>query len=233
MEHKIADPFVARCFIKFPANDNTDHEDLVAYGGDLSVSTLLSAYVQGNFPWFNSDEEYILWWSPNPRMVLYPKAFKISKSLKQTLHSDKYEVRINTCFQRVIENCARTKRKGQDGTWITPNMQAAYTKLHELGYAHSFETYHGNKLVGGLYGVSIGKAFFGESMFHNMTDASKIALHKLVEICLEYDIHFIDVQQSTPHLKSLGGKEEKRTYFLEILAHAMTYTSVLKKLQVG
>lgn len=228
MPGTIADPFVADHYIEFPPIDLADEEGLVAYGGYLSTSMLLSAYAQGIFPWFNDDHDHILWWSPHPRMILYPGNFNMSKSLKQTIRSKKFEVRVNTCFKDVIANCARTKRKGQDGTWITPNMQAAYIRLHELGYAHSFETFYNQELVGGLYGVSIGRVFFGESMFHRVSDASKVALHELVQSCKKYGIEFIDVQQSTSHLKKLGGVEEERNNFLKMLSRAMDSDSVFK-----
>jgi len=228
MPLKIADTFVREHLMAFPNPENADAEGLLAYGGDLNPTFLLSAYAQGIFPWFNSDKDEILWWSPDPRMVLFPERFKVSKSLKQTLRSGKFEVSVNQCFEKVILKCARIKRQGQAGTWITKNMQQAYNNLHSLGYAHSIETHYNQELVGGLYGVSIGKAFFGESMFHEMTDASKVALNTLVEICKLHDIHFIDVQQSTPHLRSLGADDIGRQSFLEKLAVALKEPSVLK-----
>ncbi|MBN1950424.1 MAG: leucyl/phenylalanyl-tRNA--protein transferase [Bacteroidales bacterium] len=208
--------------IQFPDPNLAENDGLVAVGGSLSRDYLISAYSQGLFPWFNEGEP-ILWWSPNPRMVLYPHRFKISSSLKQRLHSKKYFVKADTNFNRVIENCAMVSRKGQRGTWITSDMVEAYTELHIHGYAHSIETYEGDQLVGGLYGISLGRAFFGESMFYYKTDASKFALYHLSSLMQQWEYHFIDVQQSTVHLRSLGAEDLDRRRFLEELKEALKY----------
>ncbi len=202
--------------IQFPDPNLAENDGLVAVGGNLSVEFLLAAYQQGLFPWYNEGEP-ILWWSPNPRMVLFPEDFKCSKSLEQNIRNKKFSVRIDEKFEDVIRNCALVKRKGQKGTWITNNMIEAYIALYYAGYAHSVETYSDNKLVGGLYGVSLGKAFFGESMFYTLRDASKIALFYLVKIIKNWNFKFIDVQQSTAHLRSLGAKDVGRKEFLVML----------------
>lgn len=202
--------------IQFPDPNLADDQGIVAVGGELSPQFLLSAYMQGIFPWFN-DNQPILWWSPNPRLILYPKDFKISNSLKQLIRGNKFEIRIDIDFASVIENCSKVYRAGQDGTWITPEMKNAYLELHRLGFAHSFETYWEGKLVGGLYGVSLGNAFFGESMFFLERDASKFALYHLVNWCLDRGFSFIDAQQPTAHLKSLGAIEVERAFFLDLL----------------
>lgn len=208
--------------IQFPDPNEAEDDGLVSIGGDLSAEFLLSAYSQGIFPWFNEGEP-ILWWSPNPRMVLFPKDFKCSDSLRQILKSSRYSVRIDDNFEGVIRACAGIKRRGQTGTWITNDMIDAYTHLHKKGFAHSVETYHGNSLVGGLYGVSLGKAFFGESMFYKERDASKVALFHLNELMLTWDFHFIDVQQSTNHLRSLGAVDIPRRKFLLLLKEAVSF----------
>lgn len=210
--------------IKFPDPHTADDEGLVAVGGELSVDFLEAAYKQGIFPWFDENNP-ILWWSPNPRFVLYPNEFKLSKSLSKLVKRGKFELRIDTNFRAVIENCATMKRAGESGTWITNDMLKAYNELHLQAYAHSFETYLDNELVGGLYGVSYGKAFFGESMFHKVTDASKFAFYYLVEWCKQNEFHFIDAQLPTNHLRSLGAKEVERSVFLEELEIALQYES--------
>ncbi len=214
--------------IKFPDPNLFDDDGLIAFGGDLSEDFLLSAYEQGIFPWFD-DESPIMWWSPNPRLVLYPDNFKVSKSLRQLIRSNKFSIKIDHNFSEVIDNCAKIKRKLQDDTWITKDMINAYNDLHMRGFAHSFETYENDKLIGGLYGVSIGMAFFGESMFHKKSDASKFALYNLVEWCKGKNYHFIDAQQSTSHLISLGAEEINRSSFLEQLKTALEYESIIGK----
>lgn len=208
--------------IQFPDPRNAEDDGLVAVGGELSTEYLLSAYSQGLFPWFNEGEP-ILWWSPNPRMVLYPERFKLSASLRQKIKSNKYRVAVDEAFDQVIENCASSKRRGQEGTWITSDMLDAYKELHRLGFAHSVETYKEGKVIGGLYGISIGKAFFGESMFHHEADASKIALYYLCELMKDWEYHFIDVQQSTSHLRSLGAEDIDRSQFLLDLEKALEF----------
>ncbi len=201
---------------EFPDPDKADAEGLLAIGGDLSVNTLIKAYSRGIFPWY-SEEMPILWWCPDPRLVMFPGKFKISKSLGHTIRQKKYNVKIDENFEKVIENCALSKRKGQEGTWITNEMKEAYIRLYKEGYAHSFETYYNNELVGGLYGVSLGRTFFGESMFYKMTDVSNVALYYLIERMKKWEFHFIDAQQSTQHLKMLGAQEIPRKRFLRML----------------
>jgi leucyl/phenylalanyl-tRNA--protein transferase len=192
---------------------------LLAAGGDLSVPRLLEAYRRGIFPWFNPGEP-ILWWSPDPRMVLFPEEFKTSRSLKKRLARADYEVRADTAFARVMGECA-APREGAGGSWISPAMIEAYRALHEAGHAHSFETWiegeDGPELAGGLYGVAIGRAFYGESMFARQTDASKIALAHLVRFLSSHDFGVIDCQMNTPHLASLGAREIPRARFAALL----------------
>jgi leucyl/phenylalanyl-tRNA---protein transferase len=208
--------------IQFPDPNQSDDEGLIAVGGDLSKEFLLAAYSQGLFPWFNEGDP-ILWWSPNPRMILYPQKFKCSKSLRQVLNRQKFKIKIDTNFVQVIESCANTKRTREQGTWITKDMQKAYINLYNEGYAHSVETYLDGELVGGLYGVSLGKAFFGESMFYTVDNASKVALYHLVELMKKWDYWFIDVQQSTKHLKSVGAEEIDREIFLNTLKDCLKH----------
>lgn len=190
---------------------------LLAIGGDLSPERLLAAYARGIFPWFDADQP-ILWWSPDPRMVLYPEELKISRSLSRRLRRDDYQVRFNTAFGAVIAACAATMRPGQDGTWITDTMIAAYTRLHAAGYAHSVETWIDGQLAGGLYGVAIGRMFYGESMFHRVSDASKIAFVHLVRHLRAQGFGLIDCQMETTHLASLGARPIARRVFLQQLA---------------
>jgi leucyl/phenylalanyl-tRNA--protein transferase len=206
--------------LQFPDPETADPDGLLACGGNLEVETLLSAYSQGIFPWY-SEGSPILWWSPDPRLVLFPENYKASGSLLQIIKKNIFEIRFDTSFEQVIFQCAHIKRKGQSGTWITPEMQEAYIRLHSAGYAHSAETYCNNKLVGGLYGVSIGAAFFGESMFYIMSDASKVAFHYLVKRLYQWRYRLVDAQQSTGHLKSLGAEEISRKNFLALLREAL------------
>ncbi|MFN3885141.1 MAG: leucyl/phenylalanyl-tRNA--protein transferase [Rhodocyclaceae bacterium] len=190
---------------------------LLAAGADLSPTRLLAAYRQGIFPWFSNGEP-ILWWSPDPRMVLFPAELKISRSLAKTLRNADYQLRLDSAFDRVIHACATTPRPGQQGTWITAEMRKAYCRLHALGYAHSVETWRDGKLVGGLYGVALGRAFFGESMFSHVKDASKIALAHLCRYLLEHNFGMIDCQMETAHLLSLGARPIPRDVFVARLA---------------
>lgn len=194
----------------------TEPNGLLAIGGDLSIHRLISAYQQGIFPWF-SDGEPVLWWSPNPRMVLVPKQLKISKSLSKRIKKKDYEIRFNTGFRKVMEYCASTKRLGQDGTWITESIIDAYCALQEAGLAMSAETWIDNQLVGGLYGVKLGHMFYGESMFHHVTDASKIAFVHMVQHLESIGIELIDCQIKTSHLSSFGAKEISRDDFISQL----------------
>ena len=202
------------CF--FPPADRANDEGLLAFGGDLSPQRLIVAYANGIFPWY-SENEPLLWWSLDPRLIIRPGEMRVSKSLRRTLRSRKFEVRVDTNFHEVMLHCAETPRKGQDGTWIQDEMVDAYCELHRLGIAHSFECYQDGTLVGGLYGVSIGKVFFGESMFHTVNDASKVAFYHLHQFLLAHDFKLIDCQQETSHLMSLGAYSIPRKDFLEEL----------------
>lgn len=206
----------------FPPLDQASREynGLLAAGGDLSLSRLLAAYRRGIFPWFNP-EEPILWWSPDPRMVLFPAEFKLSRSLKKRLARADYQVRVDCDFPRVMQACA-APRDGAAGTWISDTMIAAYTALHEAGHAHSIETWMSDEdgqttLAGGLYGVAIGRVFYGESMFSRRTDASKIALAHLARWLAEQGFGVIDCQMNTPHLASLGARDISRAAFVRLL----------------
>jgi leucyl/phenylalanyl-tRNA--protein transferase len=190
----------------------TDPNGLLAAGGDLSPQRLLAAYRRGIFPWYSTGEP-ILWWSPDPRMVLLPDELKISASLAKTLRNAKYEVRLDSAFDGVVRACAGKPREGQTGTWITDEMQAAYRELHRLGHAHSVETWIDGKLAGGLYGVAIGQAFYGESMFTEVRDASKIALAHLCAHLKRRGFGIIDCQMETRHLASLGARPIPRRDF--------------------
>lgn len=204
-------------------NAATGAPGLLAGGGDLSVGSLLRAYGNGIFPWF-SEGQPILWWSPDPRMVLNPAHFKLHRSLRRTvarfIAQPDCEVRFNTDFARVITACANSARHGQAGTWIQPDVLRGYVRLHQAGYAHSVETWVNGQLAGGLYCVAIGQAVFGESMFTTVPDASKIALAALVCFCREHAIGAIDCQQNTAHLASLGAAEMPRQAFLDHIRQA-------------
>lgn len=194
---------------------------LLCAGADLAVPRLLAAYRSGIFPWY-SDDQPILWWSPDPRMVLFCDELKVSRSLSKSARNKCFETRMDTAFAKVIKACAEP-RKGESGTWISAQMQAAYVALHRAGHAHSFETWLEGRLVGGLYGVAIGRAFFGESMFSRETDASKVALVALVEELRRRGFPMIDCQQRTPLLASMGGREIPRRQFLRRLAALVNY----------
>ena len=187
----------------FPPPDYADPSGLLAVGGDLSNERLLEAYRLGIFPWY-SDDQPILWWSPDPRLVLDLNDFKISRSLRKTLKREVFQVTLDHAFEEVIRACAVVPREAQNGTWITNELLKAYVNLHGLGYAHSVESWFGGKLAGGLYGVSLGKCFFGESMFHLKTDASKVALHALVQRLRAGGFTLLDIQWVTPHLAQFG-----------------------------
>jgi leucyl/phenylalanyl-tRNA--protein transferase len=207
----------------FPPVDSalTEPNGLLAAGADLSPGRILAAYRKGIFPWFSPGEP-ILWWSPDPRMVLLPTEMKISRSLSRTLRAGHYEVRLDTAFADVISACAATPRHGQSGTWISQEMQAAYIRLHELGYAHSVEIFMDDKLAGGLYGIALGRAFFGESMFSHRSDASKIALAHLCEHLKRAEFGIIDCQMETAHLASLGARTIPRREFVAALGRLAT-----------
>lgn len=198
----------------------TEPNGLIAIGGDLSAARLLSAYKQGIFPWFNAGDP-IMWYSPNPRMVLFPNELKISSSLNKTLNSNTFETRINTSFSAVIRACGQTPRIDKTGklagTWITDEMIAAYCELHAIGHAVCTESWQDGKLVGGCYGVKIGRMFYGESMFHTVTDASKVAFVHLVNYLINEQVGLIDCQMKTPLLSSFGGREIARDDFIKKL----------------
>ena len=211
--------------IVFPSPENAQSDGLLAVGGDLSIKRLLMAYQLGIFPWY-SEGQPILWWSPDPRLVLDPKDFRSSKALRQTLNKGTFQVTFDQSFEKVIEACGQVPRKGQQGTWITAEMQEAYMGLHKLGYAHSVESWQNGRLVGGLYGVSLGRCFFGESMFFVETDASKVALATLVERLKDWGFHMVDAQVTTRHLMSLGAKEIPRREFLNRLEEALRFPTL-------
>lgn len=189
---------------------------LLAAGGALDPEWLLHAYRHGIFPWF-SEGEPILWWSPDPRMVVFPGELRVTNSLRKTLHAGRFRVSCDTAFAQVIAACAAPREPG-GGTWISPKIQEAYCRLHELGHAHSVEAWQDGKLVGGCYGVAIGRAFYGESMFHRVTDASKVAFAHLVRLLERLNFAVIDCQMTTAHLSSLGGREIPRSEFVAGLA---------------
>lgn len=205
-----------------PPGDLAGPDGLLAVGGDLSLERLLSAYAQGVFPW-PCDDMPLLWFCPDPRMVLVPADLRLSRSLRSRLARGSYEVRFDTAFRQVVEACARAPRPDQEGTWITPGIVEAYTELHQAGLAHSVESWHEGRLVGGLYGVSLGAAFFGESMFSRASDASKVAFATLVQRLAGWGFRFLDCQMSTPHLASLGAREWPRARFLEALDEALRH----------
>lgn len=206
-------------------------DGLLAIGGDLSVERLIAAYQQGIFPWYNEGQP-VLWWSPDPRMVLKPEDINISRSLAKKVRQDTFKVTFDSAFREVIIACSEprlTKDGNQDGTWILDDMIQAYIKLHEAGYAHSVECWQGTKLVGGLYGVAIGKVFFGESMFTRISDASKIAFVSLAEQLKQWDFKLIDCQVYTSHLESLGATMIPRKKFISLLEkHAIDNNENIK-----
>ena len=202
--------------LHFPEVESANAEGLLAAGGDLSPERLLLAYQNGIFPWFNEDS-LILWWSPDPRMVLYPKEIKISKSMRKVLNSNQFTLTKNTCFEQVLQACAGVKREGQKGTWITNDMKEAYQNLHHEGFAKSYEVWENEKLVGGLYGVDLGHVFCGESMFSTVSNASKFAFIKMAQELDEKEYKLIDCQLYTNHLASLGAREIARNDFVKYL----------------
>jgi leucyl/phenylalanyl-tRNA---protein transferase len=208
-----------------------DPNGLLCAGGDLSQARLLEAYRHGIFPWYSGGEP-LLWWSPDPRMVLYCDELKVSRSLSKNLRNKGYEVRIDTAFAEVLAGCAGA-RKGASGTWLGADMQAAYLRLHAAGYAHCFETWRENELVGGLYGMAIGRMFYGESMFSRATDASKVALVSLVHQLKARGFPMIDCQMNTPLLASLGAREIPRRAFLRALSGLVNYPELPGKWDVA
>ena len=203
----------------FPDVEESTEEGIVAVGGDLSVERLILAYSKGIFPWYSSDKSPILWWSPDPRFVLFPENLIVSKSMRPYFNQNKFKVTWDQNFEDVIKNCQKIDREDQLGTWITSKMLAAYIQLHKKGYAHSVEVWMGNELVGGLYGISLGKVFFGESMFAKVSNASKFGFISLVNQLKQKGFLLIDCQQETKHLESLGANAIKRKDFIDILNH--------------
>lgn len=207
--------------LRFPPAEQASPEGLLAVGGDLRVERLLEAYRHGIFPWYNDDQP-ILWWSPDPRAVLFPGKLHISRSLKRTMRLGGFTVTLDTRFRDVMQGCAGPRPQYPDGgTWITEEMMEAYVRLHELGYAHSVEAWQEGQLVGGLYGVALGGIFFGESMFTRVPDASKVALVSLVRQLEAWDFRIFDCQQPSRHIKMLGAEDISRRDFLDHLAAAL------------
>ena len=207
--------------LSFPGVEHATPEGLLAIGGDLRTERLLAAYRHGVFPWY-SEGQPILWWSPDPRTVLFPEHLHISRSLKRSLRPGRFAVTFDTCFTTIVRHCAGPRPQyPEGGTWITPAMIEAYTALHEEGYAHSVETWQADQLVGGVYGVAIGGAFFAESMFTKVDDASKVALVALVRQLRAWSFHIIDCQQSSPHVLRLGAEEISRRAYIEHISKAV------------
>lgn len=206
--------------LHFPPPEQANEDGLLAIGGDLSPSRLLLAYSKGIFPWFN-EYDPILWWSPNPRFVLYPEDLKVSRSMRNILNRKKFRVTYDEDFQSVIKGCKEVYREGQGGTWITDEVEGAYYKLHRLGFAHSVEVWEADELVGGLYGVSLGSCFFGESMFTKASNASKAGFITLVADLIERGCTMIDCQLHTHHLERFGAIDISREHFLEELGRSL------------
>jgi leucyl/phenylalanyl-tRNA---protein transferase len=203
--------------IEFPPARLARSDGLLCIGGDLSLERLLLAYENGIFPWF-SENEPLLWWSPDPRLVLFPNAIKISRSLKRKIKKTPFQITVDNAFEQTIVSCAQPRRGRHEGTWLVDEMIEAYIQLHKHGYAHSVETWHGNELVGGLYGLTLGGSFFGESMFSRASDASKIALTALAALLNTNGFDMIDCQVTTRHLLNMGAVEVSRETFLNTLA---------------
>lgn len=201
----------------FPPVDTADEDGILAIGGDLSADRLLLAYRSGIFPWYNDDQP-IIWWSPDPRFVLFPNKIKVSKSMEAVIKNNQFKFTINKAFTQVIQHCKNIDRKEQDGTWITSEVEKAYTALHLKGFAHSAEAWLNDELVGGLYGVRIGNIFFGESMFSKMSNASKFAFIQLVKYLQQEGVVLIDCQVYTAHLESLGAGMIDRKDFMQLIS---------------
>jgi leucyl/phenylalanyl-tRNA--protein transferase len=201
----------------FPSPEQASAEGIVAVGGDLQPDRVMLAYRKGIFPWFESDD-FLLWWSPDPRMVLFPNQLKISKSMRSVIRKKQFEVTFNKAFDQVVEACAKVKRIGQNGTWITPGLMEVYSTLHAQGHAHSVEVWEEGVLVGGLYGIDLGTVFCGESMFSKTSNASKVALIFLVKELKKNNYKLIDCQVPTQHLASMGAEPISRTEFLTFLS---------------
>ncbi|MBF0560302.1 MAG: leucyl/phenylalanyl-tRNA--protein transferase [Nitrospirae bacterium] len=208
----------------FPSPDLSEEDGLLCVGGDLSEERLLLAYSMGIFPWY-SEESPILWWSPDPRLVLFPHELKVSRSLKQTLRKNVFKVTLDTAFPEVIANCGAIERKEDKGTWITAEMADAYIRLHRAGFAHSVESWYDGELAGGLYGVSMGGIFFGESMFSKKNNASKVAFVTLVRQLAKWNFKLVDCQVTTQHLINFGAREIPRSEFMRHLNDALRVPS--------
>ncbi len=205
----------------FPSPRFAGRDGLLAVGGDLHTERLLQAYQKGIFPWFSEDDP-LLWWSPDPRLVLYPHKLRVPRRLKRTIRQGIFQITVNQTFEDVVMACATVKRRDSEGTWITDDMKTAYCRLHEAGWAHSVETWYGKDLAGGLYGVAIGRCFFGESMFTYVSNASKTALVYLVTRLAREGFYMLDCQMTTAHLLRFGAEEIPRDRFLDQLAEAVT-----------
>ena len=214
--------------IVFPSPELAEPDGLIAIGGDLSPERIMEAYRSGIFPWY-SEGDPILWWSPSPRLILFPQEFYVSRRLARTIRQNVFSVSADSAFEKVITNCAAKRSENRLETWITQEMISAYCQLHELGYAHSIECWKEDKLVGGLYGISLDHVFFGESMFSNMSNSSKVALNALVQHAKETGIHLIDCQMRTEHLASLGAREISRTKFEKLLNKNIRKTTPQQK----
>lgn len=206
--------------LRFPPVDRADDRGLLCAGGDLGVDRLLLAYSSGIFPWYGEGLP-ILWWSPDPRFVLMPRALHVSRRLRRVLRQGTFEIRADTAFEETIHRCSTVPRRGQDGTWIVPAMVDAYIRLHGEGWAHSVEAWRDDRLVGGIYGVAIGGAFFGESMFALEPDASKAALAALCSRLVEWDFGFLDCQVQTDHMERMGARPMPRADFLGLLENQL------------
>jgi leucyl/phenylalanyl-tRNA---protein transferase len=218
--------------VTFPPAHFASRNGLLAIGGDLSASRILMAYRMGIFPWF-SDDDPILWWSPDPRLVLFPEEIRVSRRLRRTIRQGEFTVTADTVFDQVIRECARIRVENGEQTWLVDNMVEAYKKLHEMGYAHSIETWSEGRLAGGLYGVSLGGVFFGESMFTRVSNASKIALVALCSHLMIRKFHMIDCQVATTHLVSMGAREISRKNFLKKLTSSMKHPTDCGKWDVS
>jgi len=216
----------------FPPVDEalTEPNGLLAAGGDLSPERLLDAYARGIFPWFNEDDP-VLWWSPDPRMVLFPRELHVSRTLRRTIRAGQFAVTLDRAFEAVVEGCA-APRPNQDGTWITEDMRSAYSRLAELGFGHSVETWEGGELVGGLYGVALGRIFYGESMFSRRSNASKVALAYLTRQLERWGFVLIDCQMATDHLASLGARAIPRGEFVRDVRAGIAQSAVTAPWQI-
>ncbi len=209
----------------FPPAHLAEKEGLLAIGGDLEPERILTAYKNGIFPWYSEDEP-ILWWSPNPRLVLFPEELKISKSLRKVINKEKFTITMDLAFKDVVKACAQVRLQKDEGTWITDEMINAYSKLHTMGYAHSVEAWQEDRLVGGLYGLSLGKCFFGESMFSTVSNASKVAFAQFVAHLISLDFDLIDCQVKTDHLVRFGAREIPRKKFLDQLERSLRHPTL-------